>query len=356
MQNKISLPVLLPVLLGLTFACANDSKSGAEVGYAPQQETAATPPQTESLDQSATEDEVYRSSSNQDDGTDMTANGWTSSLAAASPSDKKASPTVHNSFISSTAAVVSADTSKQFIRTADMRFRVADARTATLRAEAITQYFGGWVTQSNLVSTTNRVEVTPVSPDSALERTFYTVTSDLTLRIPQKQLDTTIKSIARLIEYLDYRSIGAEDIALKNLAESLKQKRNQEHDRRLREAVDTRDSKLSGVADVEAARLHAQINADQALLNKLTLKDKVEYSLVTVHLYQREAVLAEMIANHKNIDAYRPGFFSRLGTSLAAGWASFLDFLIELLRAWPVLLLIGTAALVVYRKFFRKKA
>lgn len=355
MQKKISLPVLLPVLLGLTFACANDSKSGAEVGYAPQQETTATPPQTESLDQSATEDEVY-GNGNRVSQSDTVSGGMIYSFSAASSSDRKSSPTVHNSFISSSAAVVSADTSKQFIRTVDMRFRVADVRTATLRAEAITKYFGGWVTQSNLVSTTNRVEVTPVSADSALERTFYTVTSELTLRIPQHQLDTTIKSIARLIEYLDYRSIGAEDIALKNLAESLKQKRNLEHDRRLREAVDTRDSKLSSLADVEAARLHAQINADQALLNKLTLKDKVEYSVVTVHLYQREAVLAEMIANHKNIDAYRPGFFSRLGSSLAAGWANFLDFLIELLRAWPMLLLIGGAAFVVYRKFFRKKA
>lgn len=352
MQKKISLPLLLPVLMTLVFACANDSGSGNEqVGYSQKNTTDAAPPMTETMDasQEATE-EAYASSPTPAPQTSKDA------VRGGEAAPDKQAPTVHNSFISSSAASVSADTSKKFIRTADMRFRVADVRTATLRAEAITKYFGGWVTQSHLVSNTNRVELTPISADSSLEQTFYTVTSDLTLRVPQANLDTTIKSIARLIEYLDHRTIGAEDIALKNLAESLKQKRNLEHDRRLREAVDSRDSKLSGVADVEAARLHAQINADQALLNKLTLQDKVEYSLVTIRLYQREAVLAEVIANYKNIDAYRPGFFSRLGSSLAAGWASFLDFLLELFRVWPVLVVIAVAGVVIYRKFFRKKA
>jgi Domain of unknown function (DUF4349) len=346
MQKKISSAILLTALIFIGTACASDS-SRSEAGYSPQSSTDAAPPMSEATEASTLE-EGYTSMSD--------SSPVTFKFGAYSANGNAPKKSIHSDFISSSAAAPHPDTSKKFIRTADMRFRVADVRTATLRAEAITKHFGGWVTQSHLVSHTNRVDVTPISADSSLEQTFYTVTSDLTLRIPYQHLDTTIKCIARLIEYLDHRTIGAEDIALKNLAESLKQKRNLEHDRRLREAVDNRDSKLSGVADVEGARLQAQINADQALLNKLTLADKVEYSVVTVHLYQREAVLAEVIANHKNIDAYRPGFFSRVGAGLASGWSAFLDFLVELIRVWPVLLVLAVVVLVVYRKFFRKKA
>jgi Domain of unknown function (DUF4349) len=348
MQKKISSALLLAALVFIGTACANES-SKSDAGYGSQSYTDAVPPTTEASEAPAQgyEEETMSMSD---------TSPVTYKVAANSANGTAPKKSIHSDFISSSAAAPHPDTSKKFIRTADMRFRVADVRTATLRAEAITKHFGGWVTQSHLVSHTNRVDVTPISADSSLEQTFYTVTSDLTLRVPYQHLDTTIKSIARLIEYLDHRTIGAEDILLKNLAESLKQKRNLEHDRRLREAVDNRDSKLGGVADVEGARLQAQINADQALLNQLTLADKVEYSVVTVHLYQREAVLAEVIANHKNIDAYRPGFFSRVGASLATGWSAFLDFLVALISVWPVLLLIALVAGVAYWKFFRKKA
>jgi hypothetical protein len=335
MQKKISLPILLTALVGLAISCAQNSDSYPV-----------------SAGQSASSQSTDASASPMEESAPAAYDG-ASETGKSTPVQQK---TIHDGFISSSAAAVSTDTSKKFIRTADMRFRVADARQGTLRVEAITKYFDGWVTSSSLVSNTNRVELTPISADSSLEQTFYTVTSDLTLRVPQANLDTTIKCIARLITYLDYRTIGAEDIELKALAESLKQKRNLEHDRRLREAVDNQDAKLSSIADVELARLNAQINADQALLNKLTLQDKVAYSVVNVRLYQREAVQAEVIANHKNVDAYRPGFFSRMGSSLAAGWRHLLDFLIELMLAWPALLILSIAGVVVYRKFFRKKA
>src|SRR5665811_203108 len=57
-----------------------------------------------------------------------------------------------NGYISSTAAAVSKDTTRKFIRTADLRYRVKDALKATLALENITADFDGFVTYTHLTS------------------------------------------------------------------------------------------------------------------------------------------------------------------------------------------------------------
>ncbi len=117
--------------------------------------------------------------------------------------------------ISSSAAVVnSKDTTHRFIRTADLKFKVKSVVKATYTIEDIVARQGGFVTYTNLGSQINYSTTTAISADSSLVTNWYTVTNTLVLRVPNVKLDTTLKLIGRTIDFLDYRVIKAEDVAL----------------------------------------------------------------------------------------------------------------------------------------------
>jgi len=82
------------------------------------------------------------------------------------------------------------------------------------------------VTYSNLQSTINDKISTKISQDSTLETTKYQVENTITLRVPQQNMDTVVKEIAKEIDYLDYRLIKADDVALRLLSNELLQKRS----------------------------------------------------------------------------------------------------------------------------------
>jgi len=133
--------------------------------------------------------------------------------------------TTTNIFISSSAAVEkNQDTTRKFIRTADLKFKVKNVIKSTYDIENITNRQGGFVTYTNLTSDIDRVFITTVSADSSLESTYYTVTNTVTLRVPNTKLDTTLREIARNIDYLDYRVIKAEDVALQVLFKQINTK------------------------------------------------------------------------------------------------------------------------------------
>ncbi len=108
-----------------------------------------------------------------------------------------------NGFISSSAAKVNADTSKKFIRTADIKFRVENVYTATIGIENITSKFNGYVGYTKLYSDVNYTTLTPVSADSSLETVWYTVVNTMVIRVPNTELDTAIRSISKHIDFLE---------------------------------------------------------------------------------------------------------------------------------------------------------
>src|SRR5665213_1920869 len=78
--------------------------------------------------------------------------------------------------MSSSAAVENGkDSSRRFIRTADLKFRVKNAVRASYSIEDITRHFGGIVTYTHLYSDVERTTTIPVSEDSSLETTYYTM-------------------------------------------------------------------------------------------------------------------------------------------------------------------------------------
>jgi len=259
-----------------------------------------------------------------------------------------------NAFISSSAAVENGkDTTRRFIRTADLKFKVKSVIKSTYDIENITNRQGGFVTFTNLTSNINNVTNTAVSADSSLETTYYTVTNSITLRVPNTKLDTTLKEISNNIDYLDYRIIKAEDVALQILSNNLTQKRSAKNEERLTNAIDNRGKKLNETTVAEEILLSKQEQADNAKISNLSLTDQIKFSTINLSIYQRQTIKRELISNDKNIDAYEPSFGNKILEALKFGWDILETFIVFLTKLWG-LFLFAIVVYFVYKKYGHK--
>lgn len=256
-----------------------------------------------------------------------------------------------NVFSSSSAAVENGkDTTRRFIRTAELKFKVKSVVESTYDIENITSQQGGFVAYTNLTSSINDVTNTAISQDSSLETTYYTVTNSITLRVPNTKLDTTLREIAKHIDYLDYRIIKAENVALQLLSNNLTQQRSKKNEERLTHAIDNKGKKLSETTAAEEVLLDKQEQADNAKIANLSLEDQIKFSTINLAIYQREAIKRELIPNDKNIEAYEPSFGTKLVEALNYGWHILETFLVFLIKFWT-LFLFAILVYFMYKKY-----
>jgi len=148
-------------------------------------------------------------------------------------------------FISSSAANMPDDSTHKFIKTADLKFRVKSVIQSTYHIENSTVAQGGFVAYTNLSSNIDDISVVKISADSSLETTHYTVSNTITLRVPNTKLDTTLREISKDIDFLDYRIIKSDNVALQALSNHLTHKRAEENRTRLIDAIDQKGKKLN---------------------------------------------------------------------------------------------------------------
>lgn len=253
-------------------------------------------------------------------------------------------------FSSSAAAIDFEDTIHKFIRTADIRFKVNNVAHATYQIEDITRKFKGFVTYTSLNSEINRTTRRVVSNDSILETTFFTVQNSITIRVPSKNLDTTLKAISNLVSYLDYRVVSANDVRFEMLANKLKKKRLANYQSRMSKISDNgHNYQMEDKAYIEDNLLQKQEESDNTLIQDLTLLDQIEYSTVTLYLYQNEEMLQELVANEENIEEFRQGMGSRIWDSIKLGWYVIEDVVVGLIAAWPLWIILSIIFIILRR-------
>ncbi|OXB23686.1 hypothetical protein B0A80_09465 [Flavobacterium tructae] len=267
------------------------------------------------------------------------------------PADQQT--TTDSTAVSSSAAVEKKDGKQKFIRTADIKFKVKNVVKSTYAIENATQKFGGFVTYTNLQSTIRDQVKTKISQDSTLETTKYTVQNDITIRVPNTQLDTVIKIIAKQIDFLDFRLIKADDVSLKLLSNQLSQKRNTVTQKRVEKAIDAKGKKINDVMEAENALANQKEANDNSIIEKLSLEDQINFSTITLQLYQNETIKQEIIASEKDSDAYKPNLGIQVIDSLKNGWYILETIFVFLINLWPFLL-IGFGGFFLYKKYFKK--
>lgn len=253
--------------------------------------------------------------------------------------------------MSSSAAVETGrDTTRKFIRTAQMKFRVKNVITTTYRVEDLVGDAGGYVSYTNLHSDIDYKTITPVSADSLLETLHYTVSDEMTLRVPNTKLDSLLKAMARYVDYLDYRIIKANDVSLQIITNRMSRARMDKHEERLEKAIDTKGLKPNEKAYAEDRLFNKEAQADAATIATISMQDQVDYSTVSLTIYQREGVKRTVIANDKNIDAYEPGMGLQLLDALKLGWKMLVKLLVLVADCWALVAL-AVGLFLLFRKY-----
>jgi hypothetical protein len=255
--------------------------------------------------------------------------------------------------VSSSAAVVDKNSNRKFVRTADVKFKVKNVAKSTYAIEDATTKFGGFVTYTNLQSNIHSEDRTKVSQDSTLVTTKYKVDNNITIRVPNTKMDTVIKTIAKQIHFLDYRIIKANDVSLQMISNELAQKRSNSSEKRLENAIDSKGKKLNQVVKAEENLDAKKEQNDASKLQNLSLQDQVNFSTLTLNIYQDENIKQEMVANEKSINAYRPNIGLQIWDSVKTGWFMLENIVSFLVVLWPFAL-IGFLGFLGYKKFLKK--
>jgi hypothetical protein len=256
--------------------------------------------------------------------------------------------------ISSSAAVEKEGSTRKFIRTADIKFKVKNVTQSTYKIENITNKFDGFITYTNLQSTIIDKFETKISLDSTLQTIRYNVENDITIRVPNKRLDTVIKSIAKQIDFLDYRIIKADDVSLKMLSNQLSQTRSANNEKRIEKAIDTKGKKINDIMEAENTLANKKEQNDNAKLENLSIEDQVNFSTLTIKIYQNESVKQEITASTKDSNYYKPNIGIRILDSLKSGWYVLLNLIVLLFEIWWLLLL-AIGGYFLYKKYLKKE-
>lgn len=261
--------------------------------------------------------------------------------------------TENASVISSSAAVEPKKNNRKFVRTADIKFKVNNVEKSTGKIEDATTKFGGFVTYTNLQSTILEEDKTKISPDSSLVSTKFKVENTITIRVPNTKLDTVIKTIVTQIGFLNYRIIKADDVTLQMLTNKMAQKRSSISEKRIATAIDSKGKKLNQIIDAEG-NLDAKKEANDAkTIENLSLEDQVNFSTLSLQIYQDESVKQQMVANEKSINTYRQNIGLQIWDSIKTGWFMLENIISFIVVLWPFAL-IGTLGFWGYKKFITK--
>ncbi len=333
-MKKLRISLLLTLLTTLMVACSANESYNDYGGDSAQAESA--PSRDADMDES---EKGYLSASNK-----PTAPGANSFHNAQDIMTNEISDLMSSSAARTPASL---DSTHLFIRNADVRFRVKNVRTSTFIIEKIAAKYGGYVARTGLESNVSHTKRTKISNDSSLVTTYYTVSNNMTLRVPAENLDSTLRTMGPLVEFLDHRRIYVEDVTLRILRERLAARRLASSSKRLENAVDKEPAKLRARAAVEEALYRKKTMADESYLKKLEIMDQIKLSTVTLSVYQNKTWTQEMVANENSVDAYRPGFMHDVGQAFKSGWNGFKSVVIGLLHFWPFFLLIFTILMIV---------
>jgi hypothetical protein len=219
---------------------------------------------------------------------------------------------------------------EKIIRTANIRFSVADYSKSRMDLEKLVLQSGGYISSENE------------------QNNSWSKTNDMVIRIDNKDFYSLVNGLTPLAKNLDSKTISTDDVTAQfvDMESRLKSKRELESSylMLLKKATTVQDI-LDVTSYLQSVR--EEIESMQGQLN--LMQDQVSYSTINLTFYQT-------IEGGTAPD--EPGFFSRIATSFERGWNGLLDLLVGFVGAWPVWLILAaiTYGIIKLIKRIRKKA
>lgn len=209
---------------------------------------------------------------------------------------------------------------KNFIRTAELRFKTKDVLYTSNDIEYIVARHNGFVTYSKVNNEEQQVTSSNLGDDSTLEITKYTLSNNIILKVPSQELDSTVREITKHVEFLDYKLTQANDVSIEQNANNLISK--------------------------HAAK---QSTIDSAVISNQYLNRQTSYSTVELTIYQEPTIKKTVVINHYTFKDYEPTFKAKLLEALSFGLSIFQGLILFLAKLWWLFVL-WIIAYIGYRK------
>lgn len=226
-----------------------------------------------------------------------------------------------------------------FIRSANLKCRMHDVLAATKQIEDLVSEKGGYASKSELASAVDYSTSIRFAKDSVAEQVYYTTTNAITLRIPNRQLDSVLRRITDMAVFIDYRTLKSDDVKMKLFANSLVEKRIHTYTNRVEKKTDTKDPKLNHVVAAEESILAKQMVADEKQVQSYDLADQVNYSTVVLQLYEMQKSFSRKALIPLIIEPYTSSFFEKFGTAFVKGFEVLKNFMLFIAESWSVFLI-----------------
>ena len=198
---------------------------------------------------------------------------------------------------------------KKFIRTAESKFRVKDVKQTTQRIHDLTNKYGGYVSSMSLKSEPSVNKKIQISADSLVEVEEFIVRNELTIRVPNQQLDSLLREVFKMVDYWDNCELKTDDASLQLLGNSLKIKRLESFSGRNKTNIDMKKGNIMIASEAEKDGLAHENQADNYKVDQQSIEDRVNFSVVNLQIYQAESIQMTVIPDIKNIEPYRPNIF-----------------------------------------------
>ncbi len=241
------------------------------------------------------------------------------------------------------AVATQVDPARRFIRTAQVRFAVDDVYASALGIEDLTAKYGGFVVRNRVHAETRSTQRRPMGDGKLLELTEYVTRGQLTVRVPSDDAQAFLRELVAQMRFLDGRDFSARDAQFDLLRQQLAFQRGQVLQQSLGDAVQDGD-RLDRKTDTLAARAQALAARDEAQVAQRQFEDQVAFATIDLSLYQPAQIRrSEHVDTAAVFARHGPGFFTRLGKSVAVGWYGLLDVLVGVAALWPLWLLLAAA-------------
>lgn len=231
--------------------------------------------------------------------------------------------------------------SLRLVREANLKFKVDDVIASSENIEGLVKAEGGYVAMKHLSSNSELVSSVIFKADSLKEVKRYTTTNYITLKIPNRHLDTVLKKLAAMASFLDMSRLTTNNVNTQLYANMLAEKRYKNYHERLAQHENHTASKSQQKAQIEEALLQKQALCDQLAINSYALAADVNLSTVTIEIYQAPAVICESFALPPVIPPYEPGFSERLQDAVQKGCKVLPDFLLFVMQRWAQVVLLA---------------
>ena len=232
----------------------------------------------------------------------------------------------------------------KLVKTAGLHCKVHDVEKSTRAVSAIAQQFGGMVFNLSMeYEETGRNEL-PLSADSLMIVTVATPQANMTIRMPSQNLEAFMYGVADIGYFTKSSTLNIDDRSLQYLENNLKQQS--------RTAVITGSSLRRDKSFTHTRAIQVKDDViDKQLANK-SIDAQVNYSTVSLTLYQNQVIRKEVVANYAVAD-YQLPFSQRLGNAISNGWQMFQSFLLVLAHLWMFVFI--TAGGYFYYRFLQHK-